>query len=107
MDYSITFGGESDGEIELAGYTDASFAEDRATRRSTGAYIFTLNGGPISWTSRRQSTVALSTTEAEYMAMCQAIREASWLRQLLNELGVYQDNKYTKVHADNKSAIAL
>src|SRR3954453_738669 len=105
MDYSITFGGESDGEIELAGYTDASFAEDRATRRSTGAYIFTLNGGPISWTSKRQLTVALSTTEAEYMAMCQATNEAIWLRQLLTELGLHQES--IQIHADNKSAIAL
>jgi hypothetical protein len=107
MDYSITFGGEVDDKFELAGYTDASFAEDCATRRSTGAYIFTLNGGPVSWTSKRQSTVALSTTEAEYMAMCQAIKEATWLRQLLTELSVHQGSEPTKVHADNKGAIAL
>jgi Reverse transcriptase (RNA-dependent DNA polymerase) len=106
IDYCITLGG-TDNEIKLAGYTDASFAEDSATRRSTGAFIFILNGGPISWTSKRQPTVALSTTEAEYMAMCQAIREASWLRQLLTELGVDQGNEAIKVHADNQSAIAL
>jgi hypothetical protein len=107
IEYSITFGRESGDKIELAGYTDASFAEDCATRRSTGAYIFTLNGGPISWTSKRQPTVALSTTEAEYMAMCQAIREATWLKQLLTELGFYQGSESIRVHADNKSAIAL
>jgi hypothetical protein len=106
IDFCITLGGATD-EIKLAGYTDASFAEDSATKRSTGAYVFTLNGGPISWASRRQPTVALSTTEAEYMAMCQAIREASWLRQLLIELGVCQKNEPIEVHADNKSAIAL
>jgi hypothetical protein len=106
IDYCITLGGVGN-QIELAGYTDASFAEDPSTRRSTGAFIFTLNGGPISWTSKRQPTVALSTTEAEYMALCQAIREASWLRQLLTELGAYQGNGPIKVHVDNKSAIAL
>jgi len=106
LDYSITFGvtGEN---IDLNGYTDASFAEDPATRRSTGAFIFTLNGGPISWSSKRQPTVALSTTEAEYMAMCQAIKEGVWLRQLLTELGHYKGNETIKIHADNKSAIAL
>jgi len=103
IEYCITFGGESNDK--LAGYTDASFAEDSATRRSTGAYIFTLNGGPISWTSKRQLTVALSTTEAEYMAMCQATREAIWLRQLLTELGLHQES--VDIYADNKSAIAL
>jgi hypothetical protein len=103
IEYCITFGGESNDK--LAGYTDASFAEDSATRRSTGAYIFILNGGPISWISKRQQTVALSTTEAEYMAMCQAIREAIWIRQLLTELGLHQES--VEIHADNKSAIAL
>jgi hypothetical protein len=106
IDYCIVLGGV-DNQIKLAGYTDASFAEDPSTRRSTGAFIFTLNGGPISWASKRQPTVALSTTEAEYMAMCQAIREASWLKQLLTELGAYQGNEPIEVHADNKSAIAL
>jgi len=53
IDYYIAFGRESDNKIKLAGYTDASFAEDSATRRLTGAYVFTLNGGPISWTSKR------------------------------------------------------
>ena len=61
IDYCITFGGESNDK--LVGYTDASFAEDSATRRSTGAYIFTLNGGPISWSSKLQLTVALSTSK--------------------------------------------
>ena len=103
IEYCITFGGENNGK--LAGYTDASFAEDSATRRSTGTYIFTLNRGPISWTSKRQLTVALSTTEAEYMAMCQAAREAIWLRQLLTELGLHQES--VQVYADNKGAIAL
>ena len=51
--------------------------------------------------------MALSTTEAEYMAMCQAIKEGVWLRQLLTELGHLKGNETIKIHADNKSAIAL
>jgi hypothetical protein len=107
LDYCIVLGGVEDDQIELTGYTDASYAEDPDTRRSTGAYIFTLNGGPICWTSKRQPTVALSSTEAEYMAMCQAMREATWLRQLLTELGYYGGKETITVHADNQSAIAL
>src|SRR5438046_3134411 len=67
--YYIIFGGENSGK--LTGYTDASFTEDSATRHSTGVYIFTLNKEPISWTLKRQLTVALSTTETEYIAMYQ------------------------------------
>jgi len=104
IDYRLTLGGTS-GKTELVGYSDASYAEDPDTRRSTGAYIFTINDRPISWASKRQPTVALSTTEAEYMALCQAIREAIWLRQMLAELGI-QTGKIP-VNADNKSAIAL
>jgi hypothetical protein len=107
MDYCIIFGGTDTDNNNLSGYTDASFAEDPATRRSTGAYVFMLNGGPVSWTSKRQATVALSTTEAEYMALCQATREAAWLRQLLTELGFCQSKEPIKIHADNQSAIAL
>lgn len=107
IDYYVTFGGIEKNQADLAGYTDASYAKDPATRRSTRAFIFTLNGGPICWSSKRQATVALSTAEAEYMAMYQAIREATWIRQLLTELGFYQGNESIKVYADNQSAIAL
>ena len=59
-------------------------------RRSTTSYVFTLSGAPVSWKSTLQTTIALSTTEAEYMALTEAINGAIWLRGLLNELGVGQ-----------------
>jgi hypothetical protein len=86
-DYGITYGSASG----LKAYCDADYAGDIDTRRSTTAYVFTLNGGAISWSSRLQQTVAASTTEAEYMAAASATKEALWLRQLLHSLGMETD----------------
>jgi hypothetical protein len=70
----------------LLGFTDADFAGDTETRRSTSGYVFLLNEGPVAWNSRRQKCVTLSTTEAEYVAACEATRECIWLKRLLREL---------------------
>ena len=63
-----------------------------------------MHGGPISWTSRLQSLVALSSTEAEYYAITDAVQEALWLRSLLNEIGCPQHDATTNVFEDNKGA---
>jgi hypothetical protein len=81
LDVGLRFGGSA--EEALAGYADADFAGCISTRRSTSRFVFKLNGGAISWASRRQECAALSTTEAEYIALCAAAREAAWLRGLL------------------------
>jgi hypothetical protein len=62
---------------------DADFAGDLSTRKSTSGFVFTLNGGAVCWSSKLQSVVALSTTEAEYIAAAAAVREALWLQKLL------------------------
>ena len=86
-DYGITFGGS--GNMEMIGYCDdADYAGDIDTRRSTTGFVFTLNGGAISWQSKRQPTVAASTTEAEYMAAAAAVKEGLWLRKLLSDLNI-------------------
>lgn len=100
--YGITFGGDN---LTLEAYCDADYAGDIDTRRSTTGYVFILSGGAISWSSRLQPTVAASTTEAEYMAAAYAIKEALWIRTLMNELG--QDLKTIMIYADNQGAIKL
>lgn len=75
-------------------------------RRSYTGYIFMLNDGPISWESRKQRTVALSTMEAEYMALTEATKEALHLTGFLNTIGVF-NQKHVPIFNDNLSAIEL
>ncbi|KAH9679174.1 CCHC-type domain-containing protein [Citrus sinensis] len=73
---------------QCIGYCDSDFSGNLDKRRSTTGYVFTLGGGPISWRSILQSTIVLSTTEAEYMVATEAVKEAIWLKDLLGDLGV-------------------
>ena len=75
---------------QLVGYTDADYTSCLSTRRSRSGYVFLFNGTPISWSSQRQEVVALSTAEAEYIALFQGTKESVWLRRMLNELGLKQ-----------------
>jgi hypothetical protein len=104
LDYGLTFDGTG-GSI-LTGYSDADWAGDLVERRSTSGYTFQFCGGTISWSSKRQSVVARSSTEAEYIAMSQAAAEAVWLRRFLRDLGFAQSSP-TTIYADNLSAMAL
>ncbi|CAN1849719.1 Retrovirus-related Pol polyprotein from transposon TNT 1-94 [Linum perenne] len=94
------------GNTELSGYCDADYAGDLDTRRSTTGYVFSLGSGPISWCSKRQPTVALSTTEAEYNSSAMATQECVWLIQLLKDLG-QQVNYSVSLLCDNQSALRL
>ena len=91
---------------KLIGFTDSDYAGDLTTRRSTSGFVFLLNGGPVAWSSRRQTCVALSTTEAEYMAACEAAKEAVWMRRFLNEIKEEPTGPIS-VYCDNQSAIKL
>ena len=68
--------------------------------------MFSLAGATVSWKSKRQTVVTLSSTEAEYIALCSAAQEATWLRSLLESLG-FTKSKATKLYEDNHGAIAL
>ncbi len=92
-------------EPSVVGFVDADYAGDLDNRRSTTGYVFTLAGGPICWRSVVQSLVALSTTEAEYMAVTEAAKEALWDAGLVKELGLQQGG--VEVHCDSQSAIHL
>lgn len=95
-----------DGNASITGYCDADWASDVHDRKSCTGYIFLLQGGAVSWSSRKQQTVALSTAEAEYMAMSAAAQEALWLRQLGGELGC-QLSEPLVIFSDSQSAIKL
>ncbi|KAG8477716.1 hypothetical protein CXB51_027660 [Gossypium anomalum] len=87
------------------GYVDADFAGDLDRRRSLTGYVFTIGGCAISWKATLQTTVALSTTEAEYMAITEACKEAIWLKGLFSELN--EDLQISTVFCDSQSAIFL
>ncbi|KAL0409122.1 UNVERIFIED_CONTAM: Retrovirus-related Pol polyprotein from transposon TNT 1-94 [Sesamum radiatum] len=104
MNIGIKFSKLSDA-VELVGYVDSNYANDRDSRRSTTSYVFTLCGACISWKSQLQNIVALSTTEAEYIATTEALKEAIWLKGLLDEIG-FLKHKVT-VFSDSQSSIQL
>ncbi|GFH31224.1 reverse transcriptase Ty1/copia-type domain-containing protein [Haematococcus lacustris] len=93
------------GVTGLQGFTDADYAGDKDTARSTTGYLFTLNGGAISWSSRLQPTVAMSTAEAEYMAASSATKEALWLRKLMRDLQL--EARCVQMSCDNQAALQL
>ena len=78
----------SSGSLETIGYTDSDFQGDIDSRKSTFGYVFTLNGGAICWRSVKQTCVADSTTEAEYVAAFEVVKEAVWLKKFLLDLQV-------------------
>ena len=88
------------------GYCDSDWGSSKDDRRSVTGYTFMLGGGAVSWQSKKQPTVALSSVEAEYMAACQAAREALWWQKLLHELGVAR-HPTTVIHSDSQGSIAL
>ncbi|KAJ7297158.1 hypothetical protein O6H91_Y076800 [Diphasiastrum complanatum] len=69
----------------LQGFADGDWGGDLDTRKSTSGFVFLMAGGAITWGSLKQKSVALSTSEAEYMSFCQATKEAMWIRNLMNE----------------------
>lgn len=103
---TVNFGILYRGESGVLGYSDADWAGDADDRKSTSGYMFLIAGGPVSWKSRKQSTVALSTAEAEYVALSTAVQECMWMQRLLSELGNPPDGP-TTILEDNQSSIAM
>ena len=101
-DLCLCFGGS---KPVLEGFTDSDMAGDLDDRKSTSGFLFTFAGGAVSWQSRLQKCVALSTTEAEYIAATEAGKEMLWMQRFLQELGLKQDEFV--VHCDSQSALDL
>ena len=101
----LVYGGEE--ELVVTGYTDASFQTDKDDSKSQSGYVFTINGGAVSWKSSKQETVIDSTIEAEYIAASEAAKEGVWIRKFLIELGVFPNaSSPLGLYCDNSGAIA-
>lgn len=92
--------------IPLAGYADADYGNDREDRKSISGNVFQVYGATVSWNTKKQATVALSSTEAEYISLSQAMCEAIWLRNLLCEFGSTFEHP-VPLFEDNQSCIRI
>jgi hypothetical protein len=108
--HGITYRSNPRGQFDLHAYTDADFAGGALPDgKSTSGYVFFLAGGPISWQSKRQSVVAISTTEAEYIGQANTVKHAVYLCQFMHALRlpvelpmpIYVDNQSAKTVAEN------
>jgi hypothetical protein len=78
---------------EVLGYSDADWGGDLEDKKSTTWFVFIMKGGAISWSSKRQPTITLSTTEVEYMGNTQATKEAIWITKLMMDLQCMEEKK--------------
>ncbi|KAL0388509.1 UNVERIFIED_CONTAM: Retrovirus-related Pol polyprotein from transposon RE2 [Sesamum radiatum] len=103
-DFGIWY--KSTNDAKLVGYTDSDWAGSVDDMKSTSGYTFSLGSGIFSWASKKQATVAQSSTEAEYIAAAATSNQAIWLRRILEDIGEKQEEP-TTIYCDNKSAIAI
>jgi len=96
---------ETPKENIIIGFADAAYA-NADNLKSTSGYVFLASGGAITWKSKKQSVIALSSTEAEYVALSEAAREAVWLRNLYSELG-FPEMEPTTIRCDNEGSVIL
>ncbi|KAE8727985.1 hypothetical protein F3Y22_tig00004899pilonHSYRG00012 [Hibiscus syriacus] len=104
IDFGLFYSVSND--YKLVGYSDSDWGGDIDNRRSTTGFVFFMGDIAFTWMSKKQPIVTLSTCEAEYVAATSCVCHAIWLRNLLKEIGLIQEEP-TKVCVDNKSAIAL
>ena len=103
-DYMVMYGGD---KLIPVGYTDSDFMSYKDMRKSTSGYVFTLGGGAVSWRIIKQKYIADSTTESQYVAACEAAKEAVWLKKFLMELGVVPASLSPIIlYCDNSRAVA-
>ena len=107
QNYGILMVGTEKEIPQIEGFTDASYADDRDTGKSTGGYLFTCAGGLISWKSGRQPTISQSTTEAEYISAALAAKEAAYIASLADEIMFLKNVRPITIFGDNEASISL
>jgi hypothetical protein len=105
-DHGIVFNAASDRPYIPVGYCDASFAADITDRKSSGGHVFIACGGPISWRAKKQSSVARSTVESEYVECADAAAEAKFLHMFYDELG-WNLPRPMEIFTDSQGALAI
>ena len=103
MDYSLCYQGK---DLLLRGYTNADWAGDVDERKSTSGFIFLLGNSAISWSSKKQTCVALSTMESEFIAFSSTVQEGVWLKRFLDHLKVTSSKEPVTIMSDSQSSIA-
>ena len=103
IDKGITYNGNLGMRLKI--WSDANWGGEEG-RESVSGFVSTMAGGAVSWSSKKQSSVALSTTESEYMALLHALKEQIWLLRFLREIG-YDISSQNIIYTDNQGAIAL
>jgi hypothetical protein len=106
LDYKLTYAPDPTSNELFTTFTDADHAGNPDNGKSTGGYVVKMGTGAISWSSKLQSIVALSTTEAEFVASTSAGQEILWLRNLFTEFG-YKMTSPSTLHIDNQSALSV
>ncbi|GKA56959.1 retrotransposon protein, putative, ty1-copia subclass [Tanacetum coccineum] len=108
-DMVLVYGAKPEDELKVSCYVDASFQTDKDDTKSQTGYVFVLNGGVVDWKSAKQSTTAMSSIEAEYIAAAKASMEAVWMRKFIDGLkGVMPYNKRPmEMLCDNEPALAF
>ena len=106
-DMELRFDGtEISMDLDFHGYSNAGWSQDPDNSRSTSGFLFMSNHGAISWSSKQQSMVALSTTKSEYIGISNAGQHLTWLQSFFNEIGHTQKGP-TELFSDNQAAIIL
>nr|GEX15520.1 hypothetical protein [Tanacetum cinerariifolium] len=105
-DMFLVYGGNPKAELQVDCYYDAGFETDRNDTKSQTGYVFILNEGAVDWKSSKQSTTAMSATEAEYIAASEAAMEAVWIRKFISGLGIVPTiNEPIRIFCDNSAAL--
>lgn len=104
MDYSLIF--KANGNLNITGYVDADWGGNVKDRKSFSGYTFQVGGNPVSWECKKQSCVALSSTEAEYIALSEACKEATYLQSFVASL-LQTTMSPISLYVDNQSTIKL